>query len=155
ATTGILEGIDLFNLLCVPGEIVTATVGTLEQYCEGRRVFLIADSDPAASNPANVTGPPTTGKNSALYYPWVQAPDPWNQDRPTYSPPWGFVAGIYARTDGTRGVWKAPAGTEATLAGASGVAVQLSDLQNGRLNQHAVDCIRNFKIYGIVLWGAR
>ncbi len=47
ATTSILDAIDLFNLLCIPGEIVTATMGKLEPYCEGRRVFLIADSDPA------------------------------------------------------------------------------------------------------------
>jgi phage tail sheath protein FI len=154
-TTSMLDAIDLFNLLCVPGEIVTATIGTLEQYCEGRRVFLIADADPGVTNPNNLTGPPTAGKNSAFYYPWVQAPDPLNQNRPSVYPPCGFVAGIYARTDGTRGVWKAPAGTEATLAGASGVAVQLNDAQNGRLNQRAVNCIRNFNIYGIVVWGAR
>ena len=132
--TAILDQIDLFNLLCIPGEIVTATISTLEQYCEGRRAFLIADPDPGLTNPSNVTGPPTTGMNSAFYYPWIQAPDPLNQNRPSYYPPCGFVAGIYARTDGTRGVWKAPAGTEATLAGASGVAVQLNDKQNGVLN---------------------
>ncbi len=155
AATSILDQIDLFNLLCVPGEIVTATISTFEQYCEGRRVFLIADSDPGITNPSNLAGPPTTGKNSAFYFPWVQAPDPLNQNRPSYYPPCGFVAGIYARTDGTRGVWKAPAGTEATLAGASGVALQLTDSQNGLLNQHAVNCIRNFNVYGIVVWGAR
>ena len=151
----ILDQIDLFNLLCVPGEIVTATIGDLETYCEGRRVFLIADSDPGITNPSNLTGPPTAGKNSAFYFPWVQAPDPLNQNRPSYYPPCGFVAGIYARTDGTRGVWKAPAGTEATLAGASGLALQLNDGQNGVLNPLAVNCIRNFNVYGIVVWGAR
>jgi uncharacterized protein len=155
ATTAILDQIDLFNLLCVPGEIVTATVGTLEQYCEGRRAFLIADPDPGVTDPTKVTGPPTTGKNSAFYFPWIQAPDPLNQNRPSYYPPCGFMAGIYARTDGTRGVWKAPAGTEATLAGASGVAVPLNDSQNGLLNPLGVNCIRNFNVYGIVAWGAR
>jgi phage tail sheath protein FI len=66
AATAILDHIDLFNLLCVPGEIVTATVGTFEQYCEGRRAFLIADPDPGITDPTKVTGPPTTGKNSAF-----------------------------------------------------------------------------------------
>jgi phage tail sheath protein FI len=155
AATAILDQIDLFNLLCIPGEIVTATISTLETYCEGRRAFLIADPDPGLTNPTNVTGPPTTGKNSAFYYPWIQAPDPLNQNRPNYYPPCGFVAGIYARTDGTRGVWKAPAGTEATVAGASGVAVPLNDSQNGVLNPLGVNCIRNFNVYGIVVWGAR
>ncbi len=155
AAKSILDQIDLFNLLCIPGEIVTATMSEFEQYCEPRRAFLIADADPGITNPANLTGPPTTGKNSAFYYPWIQAPDPLNQNRPSYYPPCGFVAGIYARTDGSRGVWKAPAGTEATVVGASGVAVQLTDNQNGLLNQHAVNCIRNFSVYGIVVWGAR
>jgi phage tail sheath protein FI len=155
ASKSILDQIDLFNLLCMPGEIVTATITDFEQYCEARRVFLIADPDPGITNPANLTDPPTTGKNSAFYFPWIQAPDPLNQNRPSYYPPCGFVAGIYARTDGARGVWKAPAGTEATLAGASGIAVQLNDKQNGLLNEHGVNCIRNFNIYGIVVWGAR
>ena len=52
-------------------------------------------------------------------------------------------------------MWKAPAGTEATLAGASGIAVPLNDGQNGVLNPLAVNCIRNFNVYGIVVWGAR
>ena len=151
AAKAILDHVDLFNLLCVPGEIVTATIGELEAYCEGRRAFLIADSDPTVTP----TALPTAGKNSAFYFPWIQAPDPLNQNRPSYYPPCGFVAGIYARTDGTRGVWKAPAGTEATLAGASGVAVPLNDSQNGLLNPLGVNCIRNFNVYGIVVWGAR
>jgi hypothetical protein len=155
AAQAILDQIDLFNLLCIPGEIVTATVGDFEQYCEGRRVFLIADSDPGITDPSKLTSIPTSGKNAAFYFPWVQAPDPLNQNRPGYFPPCGFVAGIYARTDGTRGVWKAPAGTEATLAGASGVAVSLNDKQNGLLNPIAANCIRNFNVYGIVVWGAR
>lgn len=157
ATEPLLDQIELFNLLCVPGEIVGATLSSLEQYCEnnGRRAFLIADADPGITDITKLTGPPTTGKNAAFYFPWVQAPDPLNQNRPSYFPPCGFVAGIYARTDGTRGVWKAPAGTDATLAGASGLAVQLNDLQNGVLNPLGVNCIRNFNVYGIVLWGAR
>src|SRR5439155_1071992 len=151
----LLDQIDLFNLLCVPGEIVQTTIDDLEKYCEPRRAFLIADSDPGVTNPNNLSGPPATGKNAAFYYPWVQAPDPANENRPSYYPPCGFVAGIYARTDGTRGVWKAPAGTDANLVGASGVAVPLNDAQNGRLNQLGVNCIRNFKVYGNVIWGAR
>jgi len=159
AVTGsksILDQIELFNLLCVPGETKQATLSEMEQYCEnnGRRAFLIADADSDITDITKVK-PPTAGKNSAFYFPWVQAPDPLNQNRPAYFPPCGFVAGIYARTDGTRGVWKAPAGTDATLAGASGLKVQLNDVQNGTLNPLAVNCIRNFNVYGIVLWGAR
>jgi hypothetical protein len=70
-------------------------------------------------------------------------------------PPSGFVAGIYARTDVTRGVWKAPAGVDASLTGVSGVTVPLTDLENGTLNIRGINCIRNFAVYGTVAWGAR
>jgi phage tail sheath protein FI len=155
AAEPLLNQIDLFNLLCVPGEIVITTLGDLETYCEGRRAFLIADCDPGVTDPSKLGGPPTSGKNSAFYFPWLLAPDPANQNRPGNFAPSGFVAGIYARTDATRGVWKAPAGTEATVVGASGVAVPLNDPQNGLLNPLGVNCIRNFNVYGTVVWGAR
>lgn len=151
-----LDHVDLFNLLCVPGEIVTSTLSTLEQYCEGRRAFLIADSDPGITDYTKLTGgPPISAPNAAFYFPWINAPDPLNQGGTGPFPPCGFVAGIYARTDGTRGVWKAPAGTEASLTGVIGPAVPLNDGENGKLNPAAVNCIRNFPVYGTVVWGAR
>lgn len=159
----LLDHVDLFNLLCVPGEIVTTTLSTLEQYCEGAmgghpplRAFLIADSDPGITDYTKLdTGPPFGGKNAAFYFPWINAPDPLNQGATGPFPPCGFVAGIYARTDGSRGVWKAPAGTEASLTGVIGPAVPLNDAENGVLNPTAVNCIRNFPVYGTVIWGAR
>jgi phage tail sheath protein FI len=68
--------------------------------------------------------------------------------------PSGMVAGIMARTDGTRGVWKAPAGLEATVRGAMDLEVILSDRENGVLNKLAANCIRRFPT-GTVNWGAR
>jgi Bacteriophage tail sheath protein len=93
--------------------------------------------------------------NAAYYFPWLQAPDPLNQNVTRNYPPCGFVAGLYATTDANRGVWKAPAGTETALVGVSGVAVPLSDKQNGVLNPVAVNCLRNFPVYGTIIWGAR
>jgi phage tail sheath protein FI len=90
-----------------------------------------------------------------LYFPWVIAPDPLNQNRTTTFPPCGFVAGIYAATDAARGVWKAPAGIDASLTGVSGLATVLTDLENGSLNIQAINCLRNFRVYGNVVWGAR
>jgi uncharacterized protein len=156
ATQSLLDQIDQFNLLCVPGEIVTDTLSKLEAYCEKRRAFLIADSDSSVTDPAKLPPPGIAGTNAAFYYPWLQAPDPLSAtgaQRPY--PPCGFVAGMYARTDASRGVWKAPAGTETALVGVSGVAVPLTDDQNGLLNQVAVNCIRNFPVYGTIIWGAR
>jgi phage tail sheath protein FI len=93
--------------------------------------------------------------NAAFYFPWVKAPDPLQQNRPGEFPPCGFVAGLYARTDASRGVWKAPAGIDASLTGVLGVKATLTDNENGVLNPKAINCIRTLPIYGTVLWGAR
>lgn len=65
-----------------------------------------------------------------------------------------MIAGLIARIDANKGVWKAPAGTEATLNGVSDLDVKLPDLKNGQLNKQGVNCIRDFKV-GFVNWGAR
>ena len=157
----LLDTVPLFNLLVVPGETDATTIQTLESYCRKERAFLIADSSSSitlaaleASGPGSaITGNDAT--NAAFYYPWIQATDPLQQNRTGLFPPSGFVAGIYARTDASRGVWKAPAGSDASLTGAVGLSVVLTDDQNGVLNPQAVNCIRSFPVYGIVLWGAR
>ena len=157
---GLLDRIDLFNLLCVPGESDPATLGLLEKFCRDRRAFLIVDcaqdddfSDVDDGPNGNLTG--ANGINAAFYFPWLIAPDPLQENRPAEFPPCGFVAGLYARTDGNRGVWKAPAGTEASLAGTLGTKLKLTNDENGVLNPKAVNCIRTFPVYGTVAWGAR
>jgi hypothetical protein len=77
------------------------------------------------------------------------------ENRAEEFPPCGFIAGLYARTDTDRGVWKAPAGTDASLTGVIGVRTQLTNDENGILNPKAVNCIRKFPVYGTVSWGAR
>src|SRR6185436_7459470 len=67
----------------------------------------------------------------------------------------GAIAGLYARTDAERGVWKAPAGTSATIVGATGLSYTLTDMENGTLNPLALNCHRTFPVYGTVSWGAR
>src|SRR5262249_61881378 len=69
--------------------------------------------------------------------------------------PGGVVAGVYARTDGDRGVWKAPAGIEARLAGVQQLTVKLTDAENGVINPLGLNALRNLPIYGMVSWGAR
>ncbi len=153
----LLDHVDLFNLLCVPGEVTASVLSTLEGYCETRRAFLIADPDPNVVDYTTVKLPAILGAggNAAFYFPQVQAPDPLNQNALRFYPPCGFVAGVYAATDASRGVWKAPAGTATGLIGATGVQVPLNDAQNGTLNPLGVNCIRNFSVYGTVIWGAR
>jgi phage tail sheath protein FI len=92
---------------------------------------------------------------AALYYPWISVSSA-KSSLPILVPPGGHVAGIYARTDTSRGVFKAPAGTEATIRGALGVEIALSDADHGRLNLKGIDVIRVFQPGGRPLvWGAR
>jgi phage tail sheath protein FI len=93
--------------------------------------------------------------NAALYFPRMDIADPLNQQRLRPVSPSGTVAGLWARTDGARGVWKAPAGTAATLTGVQKLEYVLTDPENGVLNPLAINCLRNFPIYGPVCWGAR
>jgi len=156
----LLNRIDLFNLLCVPGEKTPAIVAALEKFCRDRRAFLISDAADTDTLSTLQNGPNSsiTGAdaiNAAFYFPWVNAPDPLQENRLSEYPPSGFVAGLYARTDSSRGVWKAPAGTEASLTGVTGVKAILTDDENGVLNPKAVNCIRTFPVYGTVVWGAR
>ena len=154
------DRIDLYNLLCVPGLTDAATLATLQAECRRRRAFLIIDADAEATvehmvahGTDGLTGP--DGSYSALYFPWVRAADPLRSGAIQAYPPCGFVAGLIARTDATRGVWKAPAGVEATLTGAAGLSINLGDAHQDRLNPRAINALRTFPRTGTVAWGAR
>jgi phage tail sheath protein FI len=67
----------------------------------------------------------------------------------------GAIAGLYARTDAERGVWKAPAGTETLISGATGLSYTLTNAEHGTLNPLGLNCLRTFPVYGTVSWGAR
>lgn len=156
----LLEKIDLFNLLCIPGETDAGFLSIIADFCKKRRAFLIIDCKKDTNQQQMVSqldNLPTgeNMRNAAFYFPSIKAPDPLNEGRLRTFPPCGAVAGIFARTDATRGVWKAPAGIDASLAGVSGPFEILSDDQNGKLNPQAVNCIRSFRTYGTVVWGAR
>jgi phage tail sheath protein FI len=156
---GIADRIDLFNIICVPGLTDAATIAVMQGRARQRRAFLIVDCGDTETvgtvvgSLAGKTG--TDALNSAFFFPWVKAPDPLQQGALRSFPPSGFVAGIFARTDAARGVWKAPAGTEASLTGATGLAITMSDAENGQLNPHAVNCLRTLPVYGTLVWGAR
>jgi phage tail sheath protein FI len=155
----IADRIDLFNIVCVPGETDATTLTTLQGHCKTRRAFLIVDADSAAtvaSLNAGATGlTQSDAMNSAIYFPWVRAPNPLMQGALTDFPPCGYVAGVYARTDATRGVWKAPAGSDASINGAASLAITMSDAENGQLNPLGINCLRTLPVYGNVVWGSR
>ncbi len=152
-----------FSILAVPGEGSEVMIDEGMKYCENRPlkdVFFIGDMDKtddlaseAETFRNNLTKPNSYG---AVYFPWIKSLDPSGKStEPIYLPPSGFIAGLYARIDSTRGVWKAPAGTEATISGAVGLATNLTDTKQGNLNKINVNCLRRFASSGIVSWGAR
>jgi phage tail sheath protein FI len=154
---------EVFNLLCLPGAANLAdgprkaVYAEALAYCIAKRAFLLVDIPPAVRTPDNVVaelGNVTTHNHAALYYPRLLVSDPLNAGRPRDVAASGTMAGVYARTDVARGVWKAPAGTEAVLFGAD-LARVLTDGDNGRLNPMGINAIRNFPIFGNVAWGAR
>jgi uncharacterized protein len=159
---------DIFNMLCIPPVDFTGNQakGVMEEalrLCVQERAMLLVDSpagwtDVATAvagtlNPAAPIPGGADAKNAALYFPRFRGR---NRDGElTDFTPSGAVAGIWARTDGQRGVWKAPAGIEASIAGAEELVVKLSDLENGQLNPLGTNCLRTFPIIGSVVWGAR
>jgi phage tail sheath protein FI len=136
-------------------------------YCAKRRAMLIVD--PPAAWGANkdtaaakaVAGLSTLGltgvdaRNAALYFPRVIQSDPLLGGQLDAFVPCGIVAGVMARTDTQRGVWKAPAGLDASLNGTQGLQANLNDAENGMLNPLAINCLRFFPASGRVIWGAR
>jgi hypothetical protein len=167
AKTGIyaLRDVDLFNLLCIPttarlaGGIgaVNSLIQEATAYCEAERAFYIIDPPAAIVDAATMEAwlPTVTSRNAAVYFPRLLAADPLDAFRLREMPASGAVAGVYARTDAQRGVWKAPAGTEAVLNGTQGLSLVLTDPENGPLNQKGVNVLRSFPVYGRVVWGAR
>ena len=94
-------------------------------------------------------------RNAALYFPRVLEADPLRDSQVDTFVPCGIIAGIMARTDTARGVWKAPAGLDAAINGIQGLNVTLNDAENGLLNPLGINCLRVFPVNGRVVWGAR
>lgn len=101
----------------------------------------------------NLSGSDT--RNAALFFPRVRQSDPLLDGQIETMVPCGIVAGVMARTDTSRGVWKSPAGIDAGLNGIQGLQTVLSDAENGQLNPLGINCLRSFPVTGRVVWGAR
>ncbi|MFN7978525.1 MAG: phage tail sheath subtilisin-like domain-containing protein [Vicinamibacterales bacterium] len=158
-----LDGADLVNLICVPPlapgvDVSRATWDTAVAYARRRRAMVIVDAPASWTIAANahdgVDGVVTRDANAALYFPRVLMADPLDATRVAAVAPCGAIAGIMARTDSARGVWKAPAGSDATLVGATGLSLPITDAENSQLNPLAVNCLRVFNGHGVV-WGSR
>jgi phage tail sheath protein FI len=165
AKTGIytLRDVDLFNLLSIPRTTqlsdaqAKSVIAAAMALCAERRAFYLVDPDPTKglTDIADWVSGIDASKNAAVFFPRIQVADPLDDFRLRDMPASGAVAGVFARTDGERGVWKAPAGIDASLRGVQGLSYALTDLENGTLNPHGINCLRSFPVYGRVVWGAR
>ena len=156
---------DLFNLLCIPpytidGDADAVVVSAATAYCERRRAIHLIDPPSAWKTKDDakagiVDFPDARSKNAALYFPRLKQPNLLRENRIEVFAPCGAVAGVMARTDTQRGVWKAPAGLDATLSGVPQLALNLTDAENGELNPLGINCLRAFAAAGRVVWGSR
>jgi phage tail sheath protein FI len=170
-----LEQVDLFNLLVIPDATradpsnplmldpavdPNAIYSAAIKLCAARRAFLLVDPPPdvitasAAAEWKNASLA-VHGPDGAAFFPRLRVLDPLTSGQLRTVAPSGSVAGLYARLDATRGVWKAPAGAEASLIGVASLAVELSDVESSTLNAHGLNCVRALAGTGPILAGAR
>ena len=155
---------DYFTLMAIPeapymadgGNGVYAAAGA---FCRDQLAFLLVDHPVAADSVTGITGWPiaqTLGtdlaRSAALCFPKVVKSDPLGGERTLSSS--GSIAGLMARTDAQRGVWKAPAGLDASLSGVR-PSVPMTDRQQAQLNKRGLNVIRVKPFAGSVNWGAR
>jgi phage tail sheath protein FI len=172
---------DLFNLLVIPPNLPASNSGgqrvlrkdlkgLAADFCAAHRAFFLVDPYPDWEVPGDLFPPAPVAEQlsdyatnpigsdskpyAALYMPYLMMTDPLT-GAPAAFPPSASIAGVMARTDASRGVWKAPAGLEAGLNGVLQLTSKLTDGENGIINPIAVNALRTFPAAGIVVWGAR
>lgn len=180
-----LDKVPVFNLMVIPGVTNSSVLSSAQRFCENKLAFLIVDppltdsadgtlrhfprtiQDTIGGRNFDANGVPITipeSKNAALYFPYLRSPDPLT-GQPTNLvtgttnevPPSATVAGVFAKTDLSRGVWKAPAGFQATTNNTTGVAERgrSTDQRQGLLNPIGVNCLRDFPNIPTAVFGAR
>jgi phage tail sheath protein FI len=167
-----------FNILCIPPPVRSGATGTsvapsavvwrtAAEFCVSERAFLIIDPDPgwaaasagavercrAGSGALGLLGP--AASHAALYVPCIREADPLEGGQLRDFAPCGALAGLFARTDATRGVWKAPAGVDASLLNVTSLQAEFDASEMGLLNAQGIDCLRTLPSRSRVAWGAR
>ncbi|MGJ8677403.1 MAG: phage tail sheath family protein [Akkermansiaceae bacterium] len=160
------------SIIVIPGESwdLEGTgfpiLSTALAHCESmkNRVLIVDPPQGLELDQANTVDELSLPKStySTLYYPWVSVSNPFynvdtnpNAAKTISIAPSAIAAGMWAKIDGKRGVWKAPAGVETQLIGVSGLDENVGDGEQDQLNPLGVNCIRNLPSYGSVFWGAR
>ena len=164
-----LDTADIVNLLVIPpndddGTLDAGIVAAAAMYCEQRRAMLLLDSPPDWVTASDVAAAfvdgfdvriGTRSPNAALFFPRVRQPNPLHDNRIDTFGAAGAVAGVMARTDARRGVWRAPAGLEANLIGIADLDAALMADEIDRLSRMGVNCLRAVPGVGRLIWGAR
>ena len=145
------------NIVAIPplgpdDDVSRQTWNAAAAWAKRNRAMLIVDPPAGWQSAADVTAAAVDGliaqsddlTNAALYFPWLLAPDPLAGNRPAAFAPSGAICGIYARTDVNRGVWKAPAGADGGVQGATGLAIELTKAETDNLNPRGINTIRTF-----------
>jgi phage tail sheath protein FI len=164
---GGLAAVDEITMVCMP-DLMTLAANGSDVHLRDLQGKMIAHCENAGDRLAILDAPPnllpqdvlewrqqTAGYDSkfaTLYYPWLEVMDPLT-NQPLLVPPSGHVAGVWARTDSTRGVHKAPANE--VVMGVNGLGFQVTQEEQGGLNRTGINCIRAFPGRGIRVWGAR
>ncbi len=159
------------NIILLPGQVWpdgsgNAVISSAISHCESmksRMVLVDVHQSSLLGDEETVTNLSLpTDTYCALYYPWVKVANPfYNPDtnpgaeHTVLVAPSAFGAGMWARTDGRRGVWKAPAGVETSLLGVAGLEFTVEDAEQDYLNPLGVNALRKLPGYGSVIWGAR
>lgn len=154
AKTGLkcFEEIDEIALVAAPGMTTPAIQDAVLSHCENMNRFAILDSPAEISGGVDKLPKPRDSQFGAYYFPWIKVYDPAKNDN-VFMPPSGHMTGIYARTDGVRGVHKAPANE--VVRGALDLRYNITKGEQDLLNPKGINCIRYFKDRGIRVWGAR
>ena len=151
------DEVDEITIVSIPGQTSKAVLQGILDYCSNRGdCFAVLDSPMGMETQEIVTFKKELGGSyGAIYYPWGSVVDPIGKGKLKMIPPSGHIAGIYARTDKTRGVHKAPAGLEAQIKGFVETERKLANGDVEILNPLGVNCIMAKPNNGIVVWGAR
>ncbi|MCL2643850.1 MAG: phage tail sheath subtilisin-like domain-containing protein [Betaproteobacteria bacterium] len=169
-----LEKIRDINIICLPGktydddkDIFDQAIAHAENVMKNRMVIVdVGENTELDKNTSSTSLDLPSSPFSVAYYPWLEVNNPnYKKDAETgvetggektfKVAPSSFAAGMWAKIDGRRGVWKAPAGVETSLLGVAGLADNVDDAQQGVLNPLGVNCIRRVPGAGPVIWGAR
>ena len=160
AVVALFAPIDDIAIVAAPGCTTKAQQDALSAHCaELKDRVAVLDGNPSATAPltandlkgGTAANPTANSDYAALYYPWIEVFDPITKANIS-QPPSGHVAGVYARVDATRGVYKAPANE--VILGAVDVDRRLSKAQQGLVNPAGINIIRSFD-GSITIFGAR